>query len=366
MAKNKAFDHSKYTNWINPADVTPYELNAKTHTDKQIKNIANSIKRFGWQQDVVVTSDNVLVIGHGRRLAALQLGCQLPYHVIDKTADDLTEEDIRELRIVDNSTARETGIDFDLLGIDIEDLGFDGFDLDFDDPRQRAKAENFTNRDEDPLPRLQHNTFDNFDRDFRPEYTGKYGFPAMERTNTSGEEFMRFCDWKENDDPSDVIAHFFYDDYKFIQAWKDPDAYVDRLRRFKAVISPDFSLYTDFPLALQIMSCYRRQWVGAYWQRLGLDVIPDVIWGEPETFDFCFDGIPKYSTVAVSSVGVKRDDEWNGKDGELFKRGYDEMLKRLKPKKILFYGSMIDGLDGNIIRIPSYYEKKREMLNNKK
>lgn len=133
--KNKAFDQSKYALWIDPQQVKPYERNAKEHTEKQIKNIANSIRRFGWQQDTVLTTDNVLVIGHGRRLAAIQLGCMMPYHVIDKTADELTDEDIRELRIADNQTNAETGLDFDVLGAEIEDLDFDGFDFDFELPQ---------------------------------------------------------------------------------------------------------------------------------------------------------------------------------------------------------------------------------------
>ena len=129
--KSKAFDHSKYANWIDPGKVTEYPGNAKIHTDKQISNIVNSINRFGWQQDVVITSDNVLVIGHGRRLAALQIGCDMPYHVIDKTADELTDEDIRELRIADNQTNAETGMDWDTLEAELADLSFDGFDFDF-------------------------------------------------------------------------------------------------------------------------------------------------------------------------------------------------------------------------------------------
>lgn len=131
--KNRAFDHSKYQNWINPEEVQPYNRNSKIHTDRQIKNIATSIRRFGWQQDTVLTTDNVLVIGHGRRLAAMKLGCEMPYHVIDKTADELTDEDIRELRIADNQTNAETGLDFDVLNVEIDDLEFDGFDFDFGD-----------------------------------------------------------------------------------------------------------------------------------------------------------------------------------------------------------------------------------------
>ena len=128
---NRAFDKSKYALWIDPNEVTPYERNAKIHTEKQIKNIVNSIRRFGWQQDCVLTTDNVLVIGHGRRLAALEIGCEIPYHVIDKTADALTDKDIRELRIADNQTNAETGLDFDVLDEELDGLEFDGFDFDF-------------------------------------------------------------------------------------------------------------------------------------------------------------------------------------------------------------------------------------------
>lgn len=133
MAKNRANDHSKYKNWIDPRIVQEYPHNAKQHNDRQIKNICNSIRRFGWQQDTVITADNVLVIGHGRRLAAIELGCEMPYHRIDKNADELTDKDIRELRIADNQTNAETGFDFEALNLDMEDLEFEGFDFDFGD-----------------------------------------------------------------------------------------------------------------------------------------------------------------------------------------------------------------------------------------
>lgn len=144
--KSKANDHSKYQNWIDPNKVVPYENNAKKHDEKQVRNIANSIKRFGWQQDTVITSDNVLVIGHGRRLAALELGCEMPYHMIDKTADQLTEKDIRELRIADNQTNAETGFDFQLMGIEIEDLEFEGFEFGFNTNTDDDYVDDFFDR----------------------------------------------------------------------------------------------------------------------------------------------------------------------------------------------------------------------------
>ena len=132
--KNRAFDHRHYTDWRKPEELIPYEKNAKIHDEHQIRNLVTSLKRFGWQQDCVITSDNVLVIGHGRQMAAMRIGCEIPVHVIDKKAEELTDEDIRELRIADNQTNAETGYDFELLQDDIEDLAFDGFDFDFHMP----------------------------------------------------------------------------------------------------------------------------------------------------------------------------------------------------------------------------------------
>lgn len=150
MGKSKALDHSKYKDWIDPNEVIPYERNAKKHDDKQIRNIANSIKRFGWQQDTVITSDNVLVIGHGRRLAALELGCEMPYHRIDKTADELTDKDIRELRIADNQTNAETGFDWSMMEFELEELDFDGFEFDFNTTTPEGLDDLFAPADEKP------------------------------------------------------------------------------------------------------------------------------------------------------------------------------------------------------------------------
>lgn len=213
---------------------------------------------------------------------------------------------------------------------------------------------------------LSHDTFENFENDFEPEYVGKYDIPVMEPCNieiADTDRFVRFCDWKQVKDPENCIAHFYYDDYKFVQAWRTPEKYLEKLSRFKAVLSPDFSLYTDFPKTLQILSCYRRQWLGAYWQDNGIEVIPCILWGDVDTFDFCFDGIPQNSIVSVSSVGIKRKPDWNGRQQDIFKRGYDEMIKRVNPSRVLLYGTMVDGIDTNItVKMPSYYDIRRPYL----
>lgn len=343
--------------FINVSDIKPYKNNTKRHPADQVKHIANSIREFGFRQPLVIDKDNVLVIGHGR----LQAAKRLKLKVVPVTrADDLTEQQINALRIADNST-NESDWNIDRLRLEIDelpdfDMGDFGLDIDLDidlDDEDEKKAAEKDDRD----PSCQHNVFENQER---AQYTGVgfYEIPEMDRTDTVGDQMLRVMDYKEVDDLENYIGHFYYDDYKFIQAWRDPDKYIKILKRFKAVISPDFSLYTDFPRALQILSCYRRQWVGRYWQEKGIDVIPDVVWGDEASFSFCFDGIPEGGTVAVSTVGVADDDMWNGEFGDLFLKGYNEMLKRLSPSTVLFYGNKMDGIEGNVIFIPPYYRQK--------
>ena len=92
---------------------------------------------------------------------------------------------------------------------------------------------------------------------------------------------------------------FFLYDYKFERVWKSPDSDIEKLRRYRAVLSPDFSIYTEMTPVLQLYNVFRNRWCGAYFASKGMRVVPTVSWGEENTFDFCFMGIPKGSTVAV-------------------------------------------------------------------
>ena len=101
--------------------VTPYELNAKIHDEKQVGRIAKSIQEFGWDQPIVVDADGVIIKGHGRRLAAISLGLtQVPVWV----RDDLTPAQVRASRLADNRAA-VGDLDTDLLQKELADLEFD-------------------------------------------------------------------------------------------------------------------------------------------------------------------------------------------------------------------------------------------------
>lgn len=123
--------------FIDPAELVPYTKNAKQHPPAQVERIANSIKRFGWQQPIVVDRNRVVIIGHGRLAAAKMLNLEKVPVVY---ADNLSDEDVKALRLADNKTNESEWIDsflseelaeLDIAGIDMSQFGFESVgDLD--------------------------------------------------------------------------------------------------------------------------------------------------------------------------------------------------------------------------------------------
>ena len=114
-------------------DLKPYEKNAKKHPQEQIDRIVKSIQEFGFRQNLVVDANNCVVIGHGRLLAAKQIGLEVVPCV---RVEDLTEQQIKALRLADNKVA-DSEWDFNLLNdelndiVDIDMIDF-GFNVDFE------------------------------------------------------------------------------------------------------------------------------------------------------------------------------------------------------------------------------------------
>lgn len=186
---------------------------------------------------------------------------------------------------------------------------------------------------------------------------GEYGIPEIQPAQFDlPEEFVSFsaaakCQQRENKG-----VHFFIDDYRFNRLWASPDKYLDMLRQFQCVMTPDFSMYTDFPKTIQIYNHYRKHWIGAYLQENGIPIIPTIGWSDESSYEWCFDGEPAHGIVAVSSVGTQQ----SRKSKELFLNGYKEMVRRLEPETIIFYGKVPEECLGNIVRIRAFQEKFNE------
>lgn len=124
------------------ADIVPYAGNAKKHDKRQINNVAESIKQYGFVQPIVVDRDGVIVIGHCRALAAKKLGME---EVPCVCVDDLTPEQVNALRLVDNKS-NESDWDFDLLADELPGLDLSAFDFDFSFPEMdESEIEEMTN-----------------------------------------------------------------------------------------------------------------------------------------------------------------------------------------------------------------------------
>ena len=107
--------------------IRPYAANAKKHDATQVANVAESIRQYGFVQPIVIDKDGVIVIGHCRALAAKKLGMK---EVPCVCVDDLTPEQVKALRVIDNKT-NESPWDFDILLDELADIDLSDFDFDF-------------------------------------------------------------------------------------------------------------------------------------------------------------------------------------------------------------------------------------------
>lgn len=122
--------------YVRTVDLVPYENNAKIHTDEQIEQIKRSIQEFGFNDPIAVWKDNEIIEGHGRLVAAKELGIETVPVI---RLDNLTDEQRKAYMLVHNKLTMNTGFDFELLdlelesiGLDMEQFGFDTNDIEWD------------------------------------------------------------------------------------------------------------------------------------------------------------------------------------------------------------------------------------------
>lgn len=121
------------------------------------------------------------------------------------------------------------------------------------------------------------------------------------------------------------------------------------------MLTPDFSLYLDMPLPMQRWNVYRSRALGLIWQREGMEVVPTLSWSTPDSYEFCFDGIPQGGTVATSTVGVMSDEAALA----LWRDGMSEALRRVKPSRLLLYGCVPE-FDFGDTEVAGYRARKFE------
>lgn len=165
-------------------------------------------------------------------------------------------------------------------------------------------------------------------------------------------------------EPYTTALHFFLEDYRFEGVWSRPREKLKYVKSVGFALSPDFSLYRDWPLAVQVWNVYRNRWCGAYWQSRGVKVIPTISWSTEESYTFCFLGVEKGSAVAISSVGVDLADDY---ERALFVGGGRAMVEAIEPESVLLQAEIFPedfvrecGMDGvDLRRYPSHWQSIR-------
>lgn len=99
-------------------DITPYDRNPRLN-ERSIDKVAASIKSFGFRQPILVDKDMVIIAGHTRRLAAMKLGLEEVPVIV---CDDLTEDQVKALRLADNKVGESSKWDTALLVDELKDL----------------------------------------------------------------------------------------------------------------------------------------------------------------------------------------------------------------------------------------------------
>lgn len=327
------------------------DKNFNKHTQKGMGLLEKSLQQFGAGRSILIDKDNNIIAGNGIVEAAGQVGLDKVKIIetdgteivaVKRTDVSLNSAQGREMALADNATGAA--------------------DLEWDEPAIEETAEqwgfniekwglNFSTEPHDYFGDERERTYKstNLDRYDAKRADNKYGFPILHGYKGSiPDEIIGFNEAKTAMNKS-VGVHFFIDDYQFERVWNDPDKYEELLGDFDCIFTPDFSLYTDMPLAMKIWNVYRSRMIGQIYEDLGLSVVPTLSWAGEDTFDFVFDGLPKESMYAVSTVGVMRNEETKA----LWVAGMNRAIEELNPRVVLLYGPDIE-FDWGEIKVKKY------------
>lgn len=156
---------------------------------------------------------------------------------------------------------------------------------------------------------------------------------------------------RERDSSHEKFVCFYENDINFRKILTHTENYVDDLKRFPGIITPDCSLYIDAPLVVQLTDIYLNRAVGYYLKQHGLYVIPNIRWGDERTYTtaifkdkVAFLGVDKHSIVSIGTYGQIK----SAASKRFFREGLIAMLDELDPEVVLVYGAMPESIFGGL------------------
>ena len=189
---------------------------------------------------------------------------------------------------------------------------------------------------------------------------GKYQLPTLERCDYILKDLIGFnYVLSHKKTREDLGVHFYLDDYQFERIWNRLYLYLPKIAAYGCVLTPDFSLYMDMPLAMKIWNTYRSRLIGQMLQDFGANVIPSLSWAEEATYEFVFSGIAPGGVVSVSTLGVKRSQE----SIKIWFSGMDAAIKALRPKCVIEYGGDLGyNYPCQVVRITNHVTAQERLI----
>lgn len=192
------------------------------------------------------------------------------------------------------------------------------------------------------------------------ELVGAPGIPSLLNINNTQipNKLIPFEKIKKATDKRQYV-HFYMHDKYFSRVLTATGKYVDLLKEFDGVITPDCTMLVGQAPCIQQTNTYFNRAIGFFLQKQGIPVIPNIRWSDERSFDYCFLGVPKHRIVCISTHGCLR----SKRDKELMKSGTKEMIRILEPSDVLVHGYMPDSIFepfyayANFHRYPSLFEQ---------
>ena len=331
--------------------LNPYDKNARKHTDDDVKYIVNSIEKFGFDDPIGIWGDgNVIVEGHGRLIAAKQLGMtEVPVIRLDH----LTDEERRAYTLAHNKTAEMSDWDFPMLESEIDDieklidLNMEDFGFEFKLDEIAEPEKNDDGEEIEYVSNAEY-VFDKFNlKFFHKNRATDWGFPTVRAVHASDipEDFLDFNNmpYYENhvDNVFDFGIRFYQDDSKEDKIWNNPQMWADRIARYRCAVSPDFSTYNEMPIIVKQFNAFKCLLIAQIIQDAGTPCIVDISDLAEESLRKCYDGVERGGIYSMSAKGGTVD---SGMYDSRF-AALDYCLENFNPEGIIVFGLGLDDYD---------------------
>ncbi|MBQ6472947.1 MAG: DUF4417 domain-containing protein [Victivallales bacterium] len=168
---------------------------------------------------------------------------------------------------------------------------------------------------------------------------GRFRFPKLDAIhNVNPAKLVPFSAVKSllNKGKADNLPffHFYIHDFQFERIWRNPPAYLRILRKIGRGIPPDFSAYLNMHPAEQLINCLRNRLLAFLLQSQGMDIIPNACFGDLNSLEWAFDGLPMNSVLAVTTQGCMR----NKVAKHTLLCGLHELDRVKQPERLYVYG----------------------------